>query len=57
MISAYPIMKFCQYVLSLLLSEVFKVGPAQGPFIQLTVNEGEPSYLDLDLLGFSSVIR
>ena len=56
MVSAYPFMEFCQYVLSLLLSETFKIEPAQGPLIHLTVNEGEPSCLDLDLVGFSSVI-
>ena len=28
MIFAYPIVEFCQYVLSLLLSEAFKIGPA-----------------------------
>ena len=56
MIFAYPIMEFCQYVLSLLLSEEFKIGSAQGPLIQLTVNEGELSYLDLNLVGFSYVI-
>ena len=27
-ISAYPFMKFRQYVISLLLSEAFKIGPA-----------------------------
>ena len=52
MIPAYPVMEFCQHVLSLLLSKAFKVGPAQGQFIQLAVNKGEPSYLDLDLVGF-----
>ena len=57
MISTYPIMELCQYVLSLLLSETFKIGPAQGPLIQLTVNEGELSSLDLDLVGLGSVIR
>ena len=56
-IFAYPIMELCQYVLSLLVSEAFKVGLAQGPFIQLIVNKGESSYLDLDLVGFSSIIR
>ena len=29
-VSAYPFMKFCQYVLSLLLSETFKIRPAWG---------------------------
>ena len=57
MISAYPIVELYQYVLSLLLSEAFKVGLAQGPFIQLIVNKGEPRCLDLDLVGFSFVIR
>ena len=57
MIFAYPIVELHQYVLSLLLSEAFKIGPTQGPFIQLTVDEGELSFLDLDLTGFSSVIR
>ena len=33
MIPAYPIMDFCQYILSLLISEALKVGPIQGPFI------------------------
>ena len=33
MISAYPIMEFYQYILSLLVSEPLKVGPVQGPFI------------------------
>ena len=50
-------MKFCQYVLSLLLSEAFKIGPARGSLIQLFVNKGEPSCLDLDLVDFSFVIR
>ena len=57
MISAYPIVEFCQYVLSMLLSEAFKIGPAQGPLIHLTINEGEPSCLDLDLVGLSFVIQ
>ena len=57
MISAYPIMEFYQYVLSMLLSEAFKIGFAQGRLIQLTVNKGELSCLDLDLVGFGSVIR
>ena len=39
MIFAYPVVEFYQYVLSLLLSETFKIQPAQGSFIQLTVNE------------------
>ena len=30
MISAYPIMEFCQYVLSLLVSETLKIGPNLG---------------------------
>ena len=51
MISAYPIREFSQYVLSLLLSKAFKVGPAQGPFIQLIVNKGEPGCLDLETIG------
>ena len=50
-------MEFCQYVLSLLVSEAFKIGPAQGLFIYLSVNEGELSCIDLDFMGFSSVIR
>ena len=33
MIFAYPIMEFCQYVLSLLVSEAHKIGPAQGLLI------------------------
>ena len=57
MISAYPIVELYQYVLSLLLSETFKIGPARGPLIQLTVNEGERSCLDFDLVLFSFVIR
>ena len=57
MISAYVIVEFFQYVLSLLLSEAFKIRLARGPFIQLTVNEGEPSRLDLDFAGFRSAIR
>ena len=57
MISAYVIVEFFQYVLSLLLSEAFKIGLAQGPFKQLTVNEGELSRLDLDLASFHSTIR
>ena len=34
----------------------FEIGSTQGLFIQLAVNEGEPSCLDLDLVGFSSII-
>ena len=33
MISVYPVMELCQYILSLLVSEALKVGPVQGPFI------------------------
>ena len=57
MISTYPIMEFCQYILSLLVSKALKVGLVQGPFILLTIHEGEPSRLDLDLVCFSSIIR
>ena len=54
---AYAFMKFCKYVLPLLLSEAFKIGYAQGSLIQLFVNQGESCYLDLDLVGLSFVIR
>ena len=57
MIPAFPFVEFVQYVLSLLLSEEFKIESAQGPLIQLTVNEGEPRCLGLNFVGFSSVIR
>ena len=57
MIPAYPIVEFGQYTLSLLLSEAFQIGSAQGSFILLFVNEREPSCLGCDLAGFCSVIR
>ena len=33
MVSAYSIMELCQYILSMLVSKAFKIGPNQGPHI------------------------